>query len=149
MTSNLGSQIIQENYKIINVKNQIGIQEKVRVQLMEMLRKTIRPEFLNRIDETIVFTPLSKEAINKIVGLQFNQIVKRMAKNGVKLEITDAAIRWLSTVGYDPLFGARPVKRVLQKYVLNELSKQILGNQVNKDKPIIVDYEKEALVFKN
>ncbi|MDX8340911.1 ATP-dependent chaperone ClpB [Draconibacterium sp. IB214405] len=149
MTSNLGSHIIQENYETMNDTNEFQVQEKTRNQLLEMLRKTIRPEFLNRIDETIVFTPLSKEAITEIVRVQFEQIVKRLSSSDLKIELTEKANEWLSTVGYDPHFGARPVKRVLQKYVLNELSKRILAGNVDKTKPIVIDFENEALVFRN
>ncbi len=149
MTSNLGSHIIQENYETMNAGNELVIQEQTQNQLLEMLRKTIRPEFLNRIDETIVFTPLSKDAINQIVKLQFTQVVKRLSGNDLKIEITEAANNYLANLGYDPHFGARPVKRVLQKYVLNELSKRILGGQVDKNKPIVIDVDEDKLVFKN
>ncbi|MFV0592150.1 MAG: ATP-dependent chaperone ClpB [Draconibacterium sp.] len=149
MTSNLGSHIIQENCEKLNTTNNEEVLEQTQNQLMELLRKTIRPEFLNRIDETIVFTPLSKEDIHEIVKLQFKQVVKRLSAADLKIEITDAAIDLLSDVGYDPHFGARPVKRVLQKYILNELSRRILGGQVEKDKPIVVDAENGQLVFKN
>ncbi len=149
MTSNLGSHIIQENYGKMSAANQEEVLERTQNQLMELLRKTIRPEFLNRIDETIVFTPLSKSDIHEIVKLQFKQVVKRLSGADLKMEITDAAIDLLSNAGYDPHFGARPVKRVLQKYVLNELSKRILGGQVDKQKPIVVDAENGQLVFKN
>ncbi|WP_321348942.1 ATP-dependent chaperone ClpB [uncultured Draconibacterium sp.] len=149
MTSNLGSQIIQENYETMNDSNEFQVLEKTRNQLLEMLRKTIRPEFLNRIDETIVFTPLAKDAIKEIVRLQFEQIVKRLASSDMKIELSEKANEWLSTVGYDPHFGARPVKRVLQKYVLNELSKRILSGKVDKTKPIVIDYENDSLVFSN
>ncbi|MFV0266213.1 MAG: ATP-dependent chaperone ClpB [Draconibacterium sp.] len=149
MTSNLGSHIIQENYEKMSAANQEEVLERTQNQLMELLRKTIRPEFLNRVDETIVFTPLSKDDIHEIVKLQFKQVVKRLSGADLKMEITDAAIDLLSNAGYDPHFGARPVKRVLQKYVLNELSKRILGGQVDKEKPIVVDAENGQLVFKN
>ena len=149
MTSNLGSHIIQENYEKINAGNEEIILEKTRDQLLELLKKTIRPEFLNRIDETIVFTPLSKDDVTQIVKLQFNQVVKRLSASDLKIEITQAAIDYLSAVGYDPHFGARPVKRVLQKYVLNELSKRILSGQVDKLKPIVVDVESNELIFRN
>ncbi|MCK3685634.1 ATP-dependent chaperone ClpB [Maribellus sp. YY47] len=149
MTSNLGSHIIQENYEKMSAANQEEVLERTQNQLMELLRKTIRPEFLNRIDETIVFTPLSKADIHEIVKLQFKQVVKRLSGVDLKIEITDAAIDLLSNVGYDPHFGARPVKRVLQKFVLNELSKRILGGQVEKEKPIVVDAENGQLAFKN
>ncbi len=149
MTSNLGSQIIQDNYETMNDSNEFQVLEKTRNQLLEMLRKTIRPEFLNRIDETIVFTPLSKEDIKKIVRVQFEQIVKRLSASELKIELSEKANEWLSGVGYDPHFGARPVKRVLQKYVLNELSKRILSGKVDKAKPIVIDYENDSLIFTN
>ncbi|WP_319591175.1 ATP-dependent chaperone ClpB [uncultured Draconibacterium sp.] len=149
MTSNLGSQIIQQNYETMNDANEFQVLEQSRTQLLEMLRKTIRPEFLNRIDETIVFTPLSKDAIKEIVRLQFEQIVKRLSASELKIELSEKANEWLSGIGYDPHFGARPVKRVLQKYVLNELSKRILSGKVDKAKPIVIDYKDDALVFSN
>ena len=149
MTSNLGSHIIQENYEKMSSENEMVVLEKTQNQLLELLRKTIRPEFLNRIDETIVFTPLSQNDIKEIVKLQFNQVVKRMSGNDVKISITPAAIDYLATIGYDQHFGARPVKRILQRNVLNELSKRILAGQVNKDKEMVVDVENNVLVFRN
>jgi ATP-dependent Clp protease ATP-binding subunit ClpB len=149
MTSNLGSHLIQESFENLNPENQAEVLEKTRNQLLELLRKTIRPEFLNRIDETIVFTPLSRADINQIVKLQFNQVVKRLTGTDVKISLTDKAIDWLAAVSYDPHFGARPVKRILQKYVLNELSRRILSGQVDKSKPIEIDVEEEGLVFGN
>ena len=149
MTSNLGSHIIQENYEKMSSESEMVVLEKTQNQLLELLRKTIRPEFLNRIDETIVFTPLSQNDIKEIVKLQFNQVVKRMAGNDVKISITPAAIDYLATIGYDPHFGARPVKRVLQRNVLNELSKRILAGHINKDKQIEVDVINGELVFSN
>jgi ATP-dependent Clp protease ATP-binding subunit ClpB len=149
MTSNLGSQIIQENYSKMNSANEVKVLEQTQNQLLEMLRKTIRPEFLNRIDETIVFTPLAEKDIRKIVKIQFNQVVKRLAASNVKIEITEEANDWLAHAGFDPHFGARPVKRVMQKYLMNELSKRILAGQIEKDKPIVVDVESGKLVFRN
>jgi len=149
MTSNLGSHIIQENYEKMSSESEMVVLEKTQNQLLELLRKTIRPEFLNRIDETIVFTLLSQKDIKEIVKLQFNQVVKRMAVNDVKISITPAAIDYLATIGYDPHFGARPVKRVLQRNVLNELSKRILAGYINKDKEIEVDVINGKLVFSN
>ena len=149
MTSNLGSHLIQESFENMKPENQVEMLEKTRVKLLELLRKTIRPEFLNRIDETIVFTPLSREDITKIVKLQFNQVVSRLSGTDVKISLTNEAVNWLATVGYDPHFGARPVKRVLQKYILNDLSRKILAGQVNQGKPIVIDVEGDALVFKN
>ncbi|HSH19608.1 MAG TPA: AAA family ATPase, partial [Draconibacterium sp.] len=149
MTSNLGSHLIQESFDKINSGNQAFVLEETRNQLMEMLRKTIRPEFLNRIDETIIFTPLTRENIKQVVRLQFEQVIKRLSATDLKIDITESAIDWLTAVGYDPHFGARPVKRTLQKYVLNELSKRILGNEVDKTKTILIDEENGELVFRN
>jgi ATP-dependent Clp protease ATP-binding subunit ClpB len=149
MTSNLGSHLIQDSFENLNPENQEAVLEQTQNQLLELLRKTIRPEFLNRIDETIVFTPLSRSDINQIVKLQFDQVLKRLSGTNVKISLTDAAVDWLATVGYDPHFGARPVKRQLQKYVLNELSRRILAGTVDKGKPIVIDVEEEGLVFKN
>ncbi|MFW5822380.1 MAG: ATP-dependent chaperone ClpB, partial [Tangfeifania sp.] len=149
MTSNLGSHIIQESLENIKDENQEEVLEETRLKLLELLRKSIRPEFLNRIDETIVFTPLSRSDIKEIVRLQFHQVVKRLSGTDVKITITDDAIDWLAQAGYDPHFGARPVKRQLQKYVLNELSRKILAGQVDKAKPIEIDKGEDGLVFRN
>ncbi len=149
MTSNLGAEIIQQNMDGLTPENQDAIMEKTRNQLLEMLRKTIRPEFLNRIDDTIVFTPLSKKDIKEVVKLQFEKVVKRLSGNDMKIEITDNAVDRLAELGYDPHFGARPVKRVLQKYLLNELSRKILSGEVQKDIPITIDVKDNNLVFRN
>jgi ATP-dependent Clp protease ATP-binding subunit ClpB len=144
MTSNLGSHLIQESFENMNSDNMGMVMEETQNKLLELLRKTIRPEFLNRIDETIVFTPLSRADINQIVKLQFNQVVKRLSGTDVKISLTEKAIDWLAAVSYDPHFGARPVKRILQKYVLNELSRKILSGQVDKSKPIAIDVVDEG-----
>ncbi len=149
MTSNLGSHIIQDSFEKISSGNEAFVLEETRNQLMEMLRKTIRPEFLNRIDETIIFTPLTRENINKVVRLQFEQVVKRLSATDLKIDITEKAIDWLTIIGYEPHFGARPVKRILQKYILNELSKRILSGDVDKTKTVIIDEENGELVFRN
>ena len=149
MTSNLGSHLIQESLGNMNADNQEVVLEETRNKLMELLRRTIRPEFLNRIDETIVFTPLSRRDINQIVKLQFNQVLSRLSGTDVKISVTDAAVDWLAAVGYDPHFGARPVKRILQKYVLNELSRRILAGTVDKSQQIVIDVVDEGLVFRN
>ena len=133
----------------LTAENQDAVMEKTQNQLLEMLRKTIRPEFLNRIDDTIVFTPLSKKDITEVVKLQFEKVVKRLSGNDMKIEITENAVDWLAEMGYDPHFGARPVKRVLQKYLLNELSKRILSGEVQKDVPITIDISGNQLVFRN
>jgi ATP-dependent Clp protease ATP-binding subunit ClpB len=149
MTSNLGSHIIQGSFEKITKDNEAFILEETRNQLLEMLRKTIRPEFLNRIDETIIFTPLTRANINKVVRLQFEQVIKRLSATDLKIEITEKAIDWLTVIGYEPHFGARPVKRILQKYILNELSKRILGGEVDKGKTIVIDEQDGELVFRN
>lgn len=149
MTSNLGSQIIQEGMERLTQNNQDEVLEQTKLKLLDLLRRTIRPEFLNRIDETIVFTSLSQNDIKEIVKLQFNQVVRRLSGTDVRITITDDAIDWLAKAGYDPHFGARPVKRQLQKYVLNELSRKILAGQVDKSKPIEIDHNESGLIFRN
>ncbi len=149
MTSNIGSHLIQETFENLNEENKEQLIEEAQQKVFELLKKSIRPEFLNRIDETIMFLPLSKEDIKGIVEIQFNRIKKMLEQQGFKLEITDAAAKWIGDKGYSPQFGARPVKRVLQKYVLNELSKQILAESVSKEQPIIIDVENGNLVFRN
>ncbi|MGQ8338872.1 ATP-dependent chaperone ClpB [Sunxiuqinia sp. A32] len=150
MTSNLGSQIIQEGFERMNENNQAEIYEQTRSAIFELLRKTIRPEFLNRIDETIMFTPLTRENVKDIVKIQFERISKRMSNQDLKIEIEPDALNWLATVGYDPQYGARPINRILQKYVLNELSKRILagGLDVNKTIRVILDEDELAFVMK-
>ncbi|WP_102409089.1 ATP-dependent chaperone ClpB [Parabacteroides bouchesdurhonensis] len=149
MTSNMGSSLIRENFEKITPENHEKVVDETKIQVLELLKKTIRPEFLNRIDEIIMFTPLNEEEIRQIVTLQLEGVKKMLAQNGIALDFTDAALAFISEKGYDPQFGARPVKRVIQKYVLNELSKEILGQKVNKDHPITIDREGDALVFKN
>ena len=149
MTSNLGSHLIQESIEMMSKGNPDEVMDSIRNSLFELLRKTIRPEFLNRIDETIVFTPLSRDDINEIVKLQFNQVVKRLAGSGLKMTITDSAIELLAKLGYEPQFGARPVKRVLQRYLLNELSRKVLAGDIDKSNPIRIDTEGDKLVFRN
>jgi len=143
LTSNLGSQLIREN-------EEKGVpQEQTERQVMEMLKQTIRPEFLNRIDETIMFTPLTEKEIQEVVGLQVSAVHKMLMEQGIDLRITDDAIRYIGHEGFDPQFGARPVKRALQRLVLNELSKQIIGGKVNPQKPVIVDLKDGELSFEN
>ncbi|MCF6243260.1 MAG: AAA family ATPase, partial [Bacteroidales bacterium] len=149
MTSNIGSHLIQETFENLSDENKEQLIEEAKNKVFELLKKSIRPEFLNRIDETIMFLPLSKDDIKGIVEIQFNRIKKMLEQQGFKLEISDAAAQWIGEKGYSPQFGARPVKRVLQKYVLNELSKQILAETVSKEQAIIVDLENGRLVFRN
>lgn len=149
MTSNIGSHIIQENFENLNDENKDAVLARTKNEVYQVLKNTIRPEFLNRIDEVIMFEPLSRENIHQIVKIQMNNITKQLAESGMKIEMTEEAIDWLAQLGYDPQFGARPLKRVLQKKVLNELSKKILMNEINKDKTIIVDNFDNSIVFRN
>ena len=149
MTSNMGSQVIRENFADINDDNRQEVIEKTKVEVLDMLKQTIRPEFLNRIDEIIMFTPLNEREIEEIVGIQVSGIRKMLAKNGVQLEVTPEALSFLAKEGYNPEFGARPVKRVLQRMVLNRLSKDILAQKVDREHPIIIDYKNDDLVFRN
>ena len=149
MTSNMGSSLIRESFEKITPDNREKVIDETRIQVLELLKKSIRPEFLNRIDEIIMFTPLNEEEIRKIVTLQLNSVKKMLANNGVALNFTDAAVDFISDAGYDSQFGARPVKRAIQKYVLNELSKEILGMKIDKNRPIIIDREGDGLIFKN
>lgn len=149
MTSNLGSQYIQQQFEHLNDTNREEVIDKAKVAVMDMLKKTIRPEFLNRIDETIMFLPLTKEQIGGVVRLQLERVKEMLEPQGINLEWTDPAINYLAEVGYDPEFGARPVKRAVQRYVLNDLSKSLLAGTVNRDKPVVIDCFGEGLVFRN
>ena len=149
MTSNMGSSLIRENFEKMTDANRSQVVEQTKGQVLELLKKTIRPEFLNRIDEIIMFTPLTEKEIRQIVGLQLNNVKKMLAENGITLEFTDAALDFISHEGYDPQFGARPVKRVIQRYVLNELSKEILSGHVNREHAITIDFAGGELVFRN
>ncbi|MEY8486154.1 ATP-dependent chaperone ClpB [uncultured Parabacteroides sp.] len=149
MTSNMGSSLIRENFEKMTPETHDQVVDETKIQVLELLKKTIRPEFLNRIDDIIMFTPLNEEEIRKIVTVQLNSVKKMLAQNGIALEFTDAALAFISDKGFDPQFGARPVKRVIQKYVLNELSKELLGGKINKDHPITIDSDGSNLVFKN
>ena len=150
MTSNIGSPIIVENFsKYHNETPPDDVIEKTRDEVFDLMKQTIRPEFLNRIDEIVMFTPLTKDDVRQIVVLQLAQINRMLSENGMRLETTDKAIDWLADKGYDPLFGARPIKRTLQKYLVNELSKEILQGTVTRDTVIHVDANKDGLVFKN
>lgn len=149
MTSNLGSNLIRENFEKITPKNREEIIEETKNQVMNMLKTTIRPEFLNRIDDIIVFAPLKEEEIEQIVRLQLDGVSKMLAENGITLTYTEEAVKSIAQSGYDPEFGARPVKRVIQRKVLNKLSKDILAGTVDKSKPIIIDAIDDAVFFKN
>ena len=149
MTSNMGSQLIRENFAKMTEANKAQVVSETKSEVLDMLKKTIRPEFLNRIDEIIMFTPLNKQEIRQIVALQINAAKKMLETNGIQLAITDKALDMLADEGYDPEFGARPVKRVIQREILNELSKEILGGHVNKENPITIDAENDHFVFRN
>jgi len=144
MTTNIGSNIIQENFETITDDNYFEVLESTKDQVLDILKKSVRPEFINRIDEIIMFRPLSKKDVRKIVNIQFELIKKRLMDNGVKIDISEKALDRLGKLGYDPQFGARPLKRVLQREILNELSKQILSGKVNKDAVIFVDLKNDV-----
>ena len=149
MTSNLGSSYIQSQFEKINDQNREVVIEETKKEVMSMLKKTIRPEFLNRIDETIMFLPLNKEEIEEIVMLQINGIKNMLADNGITLEMTDDAVHFIASTGYDPEFGARPVKRAIQRYLLNDLSKKLLAQEVDRTQPIVVETAGDGLRFRN
>ena len=149
MTSNIGSNMIRENFEKINKENHDAIVERTKTQLFELLKQTIRPEFLNRIDELIMFAPLNEDQIEEIVRMQIMAVQKILELNGVKLELTENAIQLIAHEGFDQQFGARPVKRAIQKLVMNELSKQLIGGTVNATNPIVIDNDGEKLIFRN
>jgi ATP-dependent Clp protease ATP-binding subunit ClpB len=149
LTSNLGSSYIQSQFEKINIMNHDRMVEETKRQVLDMLKKTIRPEFLNRIDDIIMFEPLDQKQIKQIVTLQIDKVRDMLANNGINLNMSDEAINFLARVGYDPEFGARPVKRAIQHYLLNDLSKKILSGNVNREVPISVDAAGDVLVFNN
>ena len=149
MTSNMGSNVIRENFSKMTPENKEEVIEKTKQEVLEMLKQTIRPEFLNRIDETIMFTPLNRQEIEEIVGLQVKSVKRMLQANGITLEVTPAALSLLADEGYDPEFGARPVKRVIHRLVLNRLSKDILAQTVDRSRPIIIDVANDELTFRN
>jgi ATP-dependent Clp protease ATP-binding subunit ClpB len=148
MTSNMGSQIIQEKFE--NLKGSVeAATELAKVEVLGLLKQTVRPEFINRIDEIVMFTPLTTENIAQIVGLQLKGVTKMLAQQGITMDATPEAIAYLSEKGYDPQFGARPVKRVIQRDVLNELSKEILSGKITTDSIVLIDAFDGKLVFRN
>ncbi len=149
MTSNIGSHIIQEGMGKMTDKNKEIVQEQVRNDVMALMKQMLRPEFLNRVDEIVMFLPLAKDQIKEIVSIQFEGVLKMLKAYNIEAELTEAAVEWIAEQGYDPQFGARPVKRVLQKYILNELSKKMLAGTINAEKTIVIDREGEELVFRN
>jgi ATP-dependent Clp protease ATP-binding subunit ClpB len=149
MTSNLGAHIISDNFEHLTDKNKEKIVEETKEQIFELLRKTIRPEFLNRIDETIMFQPLSRKDVLEIVNIQFEQLKAHLKLSQITIEATPEALEWIALEGYDPQFGARPIKRIMQKVVLNELSKALLSGKIVADSHVLIDMEEGKLVFEN
>jgi len=149
MTSNMGSGLIRENFSLMTKDNHDEIVEKTKNEVLNMLKTTIRPEFLNRIDEIIMFEPLNEKEIEQVVRIQLDSVVKILKSNGVRLEFSDEAIAWIASAGFDPEFGARPVKRVIQRSVLDVLSKRLLAGTVDKSQPISIGLQDGELDFKN
>ena len=151
MTSNMGAQVIQENFAPAFDGNKISpeVVEKTRLEVIEQLKMQLKPEFLNRIDEIVMFEPLTHEDIGRIVDIQMNIVRKLLKENNIELDYTKKAKEWIARIGYDPLYGARPVKRTIQRYVVNDLSKRILAGDVNREHPIVIDADADGLTFKN
>ena len=147
MTSNIGSTLIRDNFELLTDKNQTEIVEKTKKEVFELLKQTIRPEFLNRIDELVMFAPLNITQIEEIVRLQIRGVQQMVQQNGIQLEVTEKAIKLIAGLGFDPQFGARPVKRAIQKYLLNDLSKQLISGKVHNDQTIVVDADDNGLTF--
>jgi ATP-dependent Clp protease ATP-binding subunit ClpB len=149
MTSNMGSQVIQDNFENITEANKEEVVERTKAEVLNMLKQTIRPEFLNRIDDIIMFHPLMKNEIRGIINIQLDHLKSLVAVNGIDLEFTDYAIDFLVENGYDPQFGARPLKRLIQKEIVNQLSKKILAGDIDKSQPVLVDVFDNTVVFRN
>ncbi len=149
MTSNMGSQIIQENFEDINMQKRDEVIEKTKDEVVDLLKKTIRPEFLNRIDEIIMFTPLNKQEVTKIVKLQLELLTRMLKEKNILFSVTEEAVESLTEKGFDPQYGARPIKRVIQKEVLNELSKEILAGNIVAQSEILLDSFNDKFVFRN
>jgi len=150
MTSNMGSQLIQEKFENLTEFNKEELMAEAKIGVMEQLKRSIRPEFLNRIDEVIMFTPLSREDVRSIVDLQMTILLKQLGEQGIQIELTNEALDWLAQLGYDPTYGARPLKRVIQKRILNELSKAILSGTINRDSKVKIELDdKNMFVFLN
>ena len=147
MTSNFGAHIISDNFEHLTDRNKDQIVEKTKTQIFELLRKTIRPEFLNRIDETIMFQPLTRKDVLEIVEIQFKLLQNRLKASQISIEATSEALEWIALEGYDPQFGARPVKRVIQKVLMNELSKALLGGKIAHDSTVMIDLKDGVLHF--
>jgi ATP-dependent Clp protease ATP-binding subunit ClpB len=149
MTSNMGSQIIQAAFEDVTETNKEEVVEQTKVEVMNLLRQTIRPEFLNRIDEVIMFQPLLKNEIRGIIRIQLDNLSRMLSKNGISLRFSDYAIEYLAENGFDPQFGARPLKRLIQKEIVNPLSKKILADEIDHNTPVLVDVFDGLVVFRN
>jgi ATP-dependent Clp protease ATP-binding subunit ClpB len=149
MTSNIGSHIIQETFEGVTEKNFDNATDKAKVEVMNLLRSTIRPEFLNRVDEIIMFKPLMKKEIMGIVRIQLDSLKRLIAQSGIYLQFSDYALEYLADQGFDPQFGARPLKRLIQKEIVNEMSKRILAGDIDKSKPVLIDVFDNTVVFRN
>jgi ATP-dependent Clp protease ATP-binding subunit ClpB len=149
MTSNIGSHIIQANFENVNENNKEEVVENTKREVLDLLKQTIRPEFLNRIDEVIMFQPLMRKDIREIIRIQLNDLREQLAKSGVTLEFTDYALDYLAENGFDAQFGARPLKRLIQKQIVNQLSKKLLSGTIDKTKPVLVDVFDGMVVFRN
>jgi ATP-dependent Clp protease ATP-binding subunit ClpB len=150
LTTNIGSHLIQERFAEMEDWNKEEILEKTKAEVFDLLKKTVRPEFLNRIDETILFEPLNKQVIRKIVDIQWREIQKRLSESNIEIEATKEVLDYLGEVGFDANFGARPLKRTMQRLILNELSKQILSGYIKNDAAVLVDLDADKQVyFKN
>ena len=151
MTSNMGSHIIQENFAAAFSGEKLApeVVEKTRMDVIDLLKQQLKPEFLNRIDEIVMFEPLTRRDIERIVDIQLGAVRRMLAENGIRLEYSDKAREWIAAAGYDPLYGARPVKRTIQRYIVNELSKRILAGDVNREKPIKIGADDKGLTFAN
>jgi ATP-dependent Clp protease ATP-binding subunit ClpB len=149
MTSNMGSHIIQENFERVTEKNKEDVVESTKAEVMNLLRQTIRPEFLNRIDEVIMFQPLMKKEIKGIINIQLQQLKQLVAQSGIQLQFSEYVLEFLSENGYDPQLGARPLKRLIQKEIVNQLSRRILAGDIDKSIPVLVDVFDGNVVFRN
>ena len=149
MTSNIGSHLIMDAFEKVNERNIEEATEKAKVEVMNLLRQTIRPEFLNRVDEIIMFQPLLRKEIRGIVGIQLNKLIALVRESGIELTFSDYALDFLAEQGFDPQFGARPLKRLIQKEIVNQLSKRILAGDIDKSKPVLVDVFDGVVVFRN
>src|SRR6185312_4629969 len=149
MTSNMGSQIIQANFEDVSEKNREEVMEKTRLEVVDLLRQTIRPEFLNRIDDIILFQPLLKNEIRGIIRIQLEDLRRMVGKNGINLQFSDYLIDFLAENGFDPQYGARPLKRLIQKEIVNQLSKRILAGDIDRTAPVLVDVFDGVVVFRN